>query len=237
MSQTRLSLWLNKGSEKHRKIFRTTAELSGADKNIVVPVKNGFDILNILNNQDENSIDHILISGHGGPTWLLNPRYGIVNYATKESQVDVSALAKAIDRVSTDDLLISLAACLCSRSPSWYLRLTGAIGSDWGPRGYRKGGRKSFSGKLRDCLFYHGKKARIRGHRVSGHAANCAILAEHKSPPYTSCETLFERALPGFEPTLKNRNWWIDTITGELAQRWLLGDDSVEHEISRLYYE
>jgi len=235
MSQTRLSLWLNRGSSEDRKVFRKVAELEGADQNIVVPVKTGFDVLDILKRQEKKSIDHLLIAGHGGPTWLLNPHYGIVNHATKQTQIDCAEFARIIDIISKDNLLVSLAACLCSRSPSWFLKLTRAIGSDWGPRGYRKGGKKSFSGKLRDYLYYYGTKARVRGHRVSGHAGNCAILAEHNGPPKSLCETLFERSLVGIEPTLKTRHWWVENVTGELAQNWLLGDDSIEPKILDLY--
>lgn len=237
MSQTRLSMWLNRGTSIDRKVFRHVAELGGTDKNIVVPVKSGREVLNILASQEKHSIDHIVIAAHGGPTWLLNPRYGIVNYARKDSQVDITELARAINIAAKDNMLISLAACLCSRSPSWFLRLTRSVGSDWGPRGYKRGGRKSFSAKLRDSLFYYGTKAEVRGHRVAGRASNCAILATHTMPPYTSCETLFQRALPGFEPTLKNRQWWVKNVTGELAQRWLLGDNEVESEISALFNE
>ena len=233
----RLSLWLNSGTISDRKVFRKVAELSGTDENIVVPVKTGADIIDILTRQDKNSIDHVLIAAHGGTTWLLNPRNGIVNHAKTDNQVDVSELAKVIDIASKDSVLVSLAACLCSRSPSWYLRLTRSFGSDWGPRGYKKGGRKSFSGKLRDYLFYYGSSARVRDHRVSKHSSNCAILAEHSEPPYTPCETLFQRALPGVIPSLRVRRWWVKNVTGEIAQKWLLGDDSVERLISDLYYE
>lgn len=235
MSQTRLSFWLNKGTSEDRKVFRKVAEADGADQNIVVPIKTGYDALSMLKRQEKKSIDHIVIAGHGGPTWLLSPVTGIVNNATKKTQTDVFEFSEIVDFVAKDNLLISIAACLCSRSPAWYLRLISAIGSDWGPRGYRKGGIKSFSAKLRDSLLYHGCNVRVRGHRVSGHAGDCAILAEHKTPPCSPCETLFERSLPGVEPMLKVRHWWVANVTGELAQNWLLGNDSVESVILDKY--
>ena len=233
---TRLSLWFDGGPKRDRKVFQSVAELGGADQNIVVPVRTGTELFDLVMCQEKRSIDHVLIAAHGGPTWLLNPRFGAVVRGQRKGQVEVWELAKALEQISKGRLLVSLASCLCSRSPDWYLRLTDRIGSNWGPRGYKRGGRKSFSGQLRDYLRYYGCDARVRGHRASGHSSHCAILAEHNGIPGSKCETLFERALPGVNPTLKVRRWWIKHVTGELAEGWLLGDDSIEKIIFDLYY-
>jgi len=232
---TRLSFWYDAGPQSDRDVFRSVAETSDVSVNIVAPVRTGLELLDVIIAQEKNSIDHVVIAAHGGTRWILNPRHGCVVRGDQQEQIEVWELAKALEPVSKGHLLVSLAACLCSRSPNWFLRATGQRGSNWGPRGYKPGGKSSFASNLRNHLVYYGCDARVRGHRASGHASHCSILAEHRGRAYTFCETLFGRALPNVKPTLKNRRWWTKNVTGDLAQRWLFGDNSVEKEILRLY--
>jgi hypothetical protein len=234
-----LSIWLDAHCPRgDMGVFRTAAELRDASTtDTVESVSNGVDLLNCIRSQN-GVFDHVVIAGHGGTTWILDDEYGVTTGVPRRpEQVSVWALAEALAGVTADGVLISLAACLCSRSPTWLLRqrLGQRIGSDWGARAYLPGGQASFSSRLRDAMVWHDVFARVRGHRASGHATALALLAEHSGLTATPCETLFQRALPPVAPDWTARRWWTRTVTGELAQRWLMGDDSVECEIARLW--
>ena len=239
--QNELSLWANSyGSAGDYGVFRTAAELREASvDDEVLSVTNGEDILAVLDAfQGHEVFDHIVIACHGGSTWLLDDEYGVTTGPVRRrGQVSVSELADAIAEVAAKDLIVSLAACMCSRAPlSWLRKKLGSnIGSDWGARAYQPGGEASFSARLRDELQYRDVWARVRGHRASGHATALALLAQHSGLAGTQCETLFGRSLGGIEPTAATRRWWTRTVTGLLAQRWLMGDDSVEAEIRALW--
>ena len=239
-----VSIWLNAhASPGDMGVFKSVAELSDAcDTDEVYHVKTGLELValaNDLERQGGHAVDHLVISGHGGPTWLLDDEYGVTTGRVRHAgQVTAWQVCEAWAQILHPRPLVSLAACLCSRSPSWLLtnRWTRPLGSDWGPRAYLPGGLCSMSGLIRDGLHMHGLYPRVRGHRGSGHASACSLLAEHGGPPKTPCTTLFQRALEGLEPTPKVRLRWVRLVTGKLAQRWLLGDDSVEEEIARRWY-
>lgn len=243
----RLTLWLDSHcSPADVGVFRGVADSSDVDEHIVKPVSDGEQLYEAIRSQTRFSIDHIVIAGHGGPTWLLDDQYGVTTATKKKGnkgQVNVGGIARVCARsMVSSGGLISLAACLCSRSPSWYLRWRwGArVGSDWGPRAYLPGGQASFSARLRDNMMWFGiRDIRVRGHRAAGHATALSLLAEHRGDGSavagTPCETLFQRALPGVEPTLTTRRWWVRHVTGDLARRWLLGDDAVCDEIRALW--
>lgn len=241
----RLSLWLNSHcSSADIGVFRATANLAGPDESLVESVSNGVALLDCIRRQERSSIDHIVVAGHGGTTWLLDDEYGVTTGCPRNSlQVHAHEMANACARaIVPSGGLISLAACLCSRSPAWFLRwrLGSRIGSDWGPRAYLPGGQASFSARLRDYMMWHGvRDIRVRGHRAAGHATALALLAEHRGDgsavASTPCETLFQRALPGINPTLITRRWWVRHVTGPLARRWLLGDDTVCDDIRALW--
>jgi hypothetical protein len=240
-----LSIWLDSHcSRGDVGVFRTAAELRAASTvDDVYPVSNGDELLALLADQPRHYYDHVVIAGHGGTTWILDDEYGVTTGAARnDGQVTVSAVARELARImrQSDDRLplVSLAACMCSRSPTWLLRsrLGRYIGSDWGTRAYLPGGDASFSARLRDYLHYFGCPARVRGHRASGHATALALLAEHSGGVGAGgkCETLFGRCFPHTKPHIRMRRWWVKHVTGRLAQRWLMGDDSVESEIRSL---
>ena len=212
-------------------VFRGVAGPDG------IPVSTGRELVDRLRETPLESVDHLVISAHGGSTWLLDDEYGVTTRGpAHRGQVPTYELAEALAPVLTAHPIISLAACMCSRSPRWYLRQRwGTVGSDWGRRAYLPGGQASLSARLRDGLQWHGIWARVRGHRAAGHASALALLAEHSGLAGTPCETLYGRALPDIEPTGRVRRWWTRTVTGQLAQRWLMGDDVVETEIRDAY--
>ena len=214
----------------------------------------GSEILDICSRLPRDSVDHVVISGHGGPTWLLDDEHGISTGTIRRSDEEsVGDLARELAPALRPGALVSLAACLCSRSPTWLLMQAAraaraahvaaggrmgraaekaiSIGSDWGLRAYQPGGLASLSARLRDLFAWYDAPVRVRGHRAAGHAVACPILAEHSWPATDPCEPLFSRALPGVAPDGAARRRWAALVQGDLARRWLLGDDSVEAEI------
>jgi hypothetical protein len=237
-----VSVWLDSHCTRgDQGVFRSAAQLRDAGvTDEVHAVSSGRELLELgaqLAGDDGPPIDHLVIAGHGGTTWVLDDEHGVTTGAPRRhDQVGVYELTAAWSPSLARLPLVSLAACMCSRSPRWYLehRLGGRdIGSDWGPRAYQPGGQASLSARLRDALVWHGHSPRVRGHRAAGHATALALLAEHAFPAASPCTPLFALACPGQRPTLRMRRRWVREVTGELAQRWLLGDDSVVAEISR----
>lgn len=236
----RVAYWLDAGSKRDRNTFRAVAESSEPDT--IEPVTSGRDLLRAICRCPPDTIDHVVIAGHGGTTWLLDSRRGVTTGdSSHPDQIRVFELAEEFGWSMRDGALISIAACLCSRSPTWWLRQRWGrhIGSDWGRRAYLPGGEASFSARLRDYLWWHGRSCRVRGHRAAGHASSLALLAEHRGgvdhPAGSQCDTLFDRTLPGVEPSLLVRRWWVKNVTGSLARRWLFGDDGSVLDIRSLY--
>ena len=239
-----LSIWCRShGSTGDYGVFRSAADLVAAGtSDTVVSVVSGADLLAVLESlQGETKFDRVVIAAHGGTSWLLDDLHGVTTRRRQyHDQVTVGELADSLAGVLADDPLISLAACMCSRSPTTWLREhLGRVDSDWGPRAYRPGGQASFSARLRDSLWHlHSIRARVRGHRASGHATALALLAEHRvdaADVCGPCTTLFERSLDTTPPDGPARRWWTRHVTGSLARRWLLGDDTVEGEIRAMW--
>lgn len=221
--------WLDSGPRAERSLFRSIAE-DRAD--VAHGVRTGRDLLELGEVFDGREVEHLVIAGHGGPDWLLSSRRGVTTArdARGDGQVSVMDLTAAWHGALARRPLISLAACLCSRSPRWWLRThLGRVVSSWGPRSYRPGGQASLSARLRDHLCWYGVHPRVRGHRAAGHASRLALLAEHRWPATSLCEPLWEQAHgQRLEPTLQRRRRWVELVTGRLAERWLLGEHCIE---------
>lgn len=235
-----LSIWCDSHAPpRDLGVFKSAAELhEAATVDTVESVSSGCELLECLASHTGENIDHLVIAGHGGPTWVLDDEYGVTTGTVRhEGQVHVHQVAQVLHGVMAKDGLISLAACLCSRSPAWFLqwKYGRQIGSDWGRRAYLPGGEASLSARIRDFMWWNGSSVRVRGHRAAGHATALALLAEHSGSAGAQCSTLFQRALPCVEPNLHARRWWVRTVTGDLACRWLMGDDRVESEIRAMW--
>jgi hypothetical protein len=235
-----ISIWLDAHcSAGDQGVFRSVAELAEADvTDELIAISSGRELLELagdLRSFGGPPIDHLVIAGHGGSTWLLDDEHGLTTGEPRHAdQVSMAEWADAWAPVLSPRPLISLAACLCSRSPRWYLRWRwGRLTSDWGRRAYLPGGLASMSARIRDHLVWHGLTPRVRGHRAAGHASALALLAEHRWPAAAPCVSLFRLALPAVAPTIMTRRRWVRLVTGDLAQRWLLGDDAVVEEIGQ----
>lgn len=201
-----------------------------------VPIVRGADLVELGEEQAPRSIDHLIIICHGGPDWLINSRRGVHATAAESAahgRVSAARLAGAWAPALKPGGLVSLCACLCSRSPKWWLVQAGGwTGNDWGAAAYRDGGERSFSAALRDELSRRGAPVAVRGHGTVGHVLYNPILREHGPEVGSAGRSLFGIALPGREPTARARAAWIGLARGELAEAWLLGDDSAAARIA-----
>jgi hypothetical protein len=202
------------------------------------PLHTGKELCELADRFEPRSVDHVVICAHGGPTWLLHPRTGVANADRfpELGQVDVAELVSAWSPAMTHKVLWSLCACLCSRSPTWWLRnFVGYVGSTWGTRSYQRGGQASFAARLRDMLIWWHHDPDVRAHKSAGDLAGNPLLSQHTFPSAELSMPLCTLALPLQAITIGFRRWWVRTIKGKLAERWLLGDDSVIDEIGELW--
>jgi hypothetical protein len=236
VSTKEVSIWSSvHGTRGDLGVFKSAAELRGLGMtDTIAPCQDGRAVLALAEEQAFRSVGHLVIAAHGGTTWIIDDEYGLTTgRARRAGQVTVKEFVDVWAPYLTETPLISLAACMCSRSPTWFLRRKWGrdIGSDWGARAYLPGGQASISARIRDGLVWHGLFPRVRGHRAAGHATALALLSEHRFPAGDECAPLFQITLPGIEPSLLVRRWWVRHVTGMTAARWLMGDDSVIDEI------
>ena len=128
------------------------------------------------------------------------------------------------------------------RSPKWWLdRYVGRLLSTWGPRSYDYGGQASIGARIRDRMTFNDVICNVRGHRSAGHTIYNPILARFIATAGSPCTSLFQLALNDELNIRDNRRRWArkpedgGEISGGLAMRWLLGDDSVLEEIHNLW--
>ena len=95
---------------------RAAAELGGELHHL----HTGRALLELSDCFASRSVEQLVVCAHGGPDWLINGSAGIRIARTNRGpdQVTVAEFAAAWAPVLTERPLISLAACLCSRSPS-----------------------------------------------------------------------------------------------------------------------
>jgi hypothetical protein len=220
--------------------FRSEAERVANDLEALgpFPLHTGREFVELAARFDRHSVDQVVVCAHGGPDWLLHPRTGIaINARFPElGQVDIAAAVAAWSPVMTHKVLWSLCACLCARSPAWWLRrFVGYVGSTWGPRSYQRGGQASFAARLRDMLVWYSHDPDVRAHRTAGDLVGNPILSQHTGPAAALSWPLCALALPEVPVTIGFRRWWVRTVKGKLAERWLLGDDSAVGEIATLW--
>jgi hypothetical protein len=187
---------------------------------------------------EERSVEHVIVCAHGGTDWLIHPRTGVAinDRFPQLGQVDVAELVAAWSPVMVDRVRWSLCACLCSRSPTWWLRnYLGRVPSTWGPRSYQRGGQGSFAARLRDMLVWWHHDPDVRAHKSAGDLLGNPLLSLHRWPAADQSIPLCQIALPEVIVSVGFRRWWVRTVRGRLAERWLLGDDSVVEEIATLW--
>lgn len=199
------------------------------------PAHTGAQLIDIAHQFEDESVDHLVIVCHGWTVKLLQRWAGV--HATVHRPPNVVSLdvfARAWAPKLTDKCAISLCSCMSSRSPAWYLRkLFEKVPAYWGPHSHSNGGKVSFSARLRDRLLKLGVSATVRGHTTPGHVTNNPTLREHRPIIRSEGESLFNRALGhlGVKPSWRTCRKFNNIVKGELAERWLLFDDTAVEDI------
>jgi hypothetical protein len=174
-------------------------------------------------------LEHLAMVMHGSTTGLLRPGSGHGLHRSASSPpalYSCNDFARAWAPLLADDALLSLCACLCARSPHWYLvQVFGTAPGAWGPESYRAGGKQSFAATLRDAFVRFGKPVRVRAHTVVGHVTGSPMLREFGPQLGAAGESLYARVFPGREPTLAMRRRWVPVVRGTIARDWLMGMD------------
>lgn len=213
-----------------------------------VDLRTGREAVEAADKFASGSVGHLIICGHGGASWLLNSRRGLVVERTNRGpdQRDVGAFAEAWAPVLVPHPQISLAACLCLRSPDWWLKryVSKVIPSAWSVESYLRGGQASFGARLRDRLVWEGLLPVIRGHLSEGHLTGNPLVAElpfMAGEPYVPLFELVTEKTKAAKITPADRNRWArkpehgGQFSGTPAERWLLFDDSVVEDLRAVW--
>lgn len=196
-----------------------------------VPVYDGWDLLAAARWFGSYAVTHLVLLGHGTPEAFLSPgRAGIHRWKERgQSLVSAATFAKHWAPVLASHCIISLAACLCGRSPHWYLtREYGRIVSPWGPESYRRGGQYSLAASLVQAFSRVHMPVQVRAHTAAGHCTDLAMIRAFTSDA-TLGNSLWSLASGSSQPpSLKQRNKWHQRIKGELARHYLLGLNDAE---------
>jgi len=188
----------------------------------------GQDVLAVLEDFPDDSLEQVAFFCHGISYALGRPgRLGFDVRPKRYSPPEICAhteLAEVLARKMKQGGLVSLCACLCSRSPRWRIRqLFGRILDPWSPQSYKDGGDASFSSRLCRTIDRIGKRVQVRGHVAAGHTINLALLRQHEGDEAVG-RALFQMVHgTGTKPTLRLRRQWNRIVRGRLAARWLLG--------------
>lgn len=177
----------------------------------------------------DESVSHLAVFGHGTPNGFFRPgRWGVDARPRRHDRpryISPQVFARAWAPKLTNDALISLACCLCSRAPKWRrIQLFGRDISAWAPQAYRDGGLKSVAAVLtRAFALYNKHGVAVRGHCAAGHTTYQALLREHRAHDEQGLgRSLFGMVFPGVEPTWPAMRRWQRIVKGDLARAYLL---------------
>lgn len=208
-------------------------------------IAHGFDstsgMLRPARQYADKSLNRLVVFAHGTTTGLGRPgKWGVDTRPARWGRpggrfISPDDFAAAWAPKLAPGALVALAACLCSRSPHWYLiKLYGSAVSPWGPEAYRSGGARSTSAAICAAFLEQGRRVRVRGHCAAGHTIHQALIRQHE-PGEAKGTSLFE-IVHGhdFAPTPAARRTWQDVVKGELAASYLLGMGAELHLLDRI---
>ena len=186
------------------------------------------------------SVARLVVFAHGTTNCFGKPgKWGVDTRPARWASsafIAPAVFARAWAPVLEPDALVSLACCLCSRSPHWYLtKVYGSVISPWGPEAYRDGGLRSPAAQLALSLASEGRNLRVRGHCAAGHTIQQALLREHLASVDNGLGRSLFQKLRGASAAANrvDRNLWQKVVRGNLAASWLLGldDRKTEREV------
>jgi hypothetical protein len=168
---------------------------------------NGLDIYRAILRQ--GAFDHLVIVGHGSPTWVGMPgKRGLHRHLHDGGDVvSVAAVGNLLRHAWC--MYVSLATCMSGASPKWYRTKTwGRLVSPWGKAAYSAGGKYSIASKLAkvgDCY--------VRAHTTSGHTSYNPAIREFGLDD--------DLGVP-LKPNNTSIKEWNNNMRGERAENALL---------------
>jgi len=232
----KIGLFLSDDSDEFPERAAAWSTQSGA---VCFPVHQGQDMVAPAANLPPRSVEQLSVFAHGTTCALGKPgRFGVdlrPARQLREGVLSPDEFTAAWGPVLTQGALVSLAACLCARSQHWYLqgrfgKVAATYASPWGQESYESGGATSLAARLVSSFSREGVTVHVRGHCAAGHCTRQALLRDFA--PGRNGLSLFRLVLgTNLKWTRKARNLWQSVVKGQLAERWLLGDDTVDHEI------
>jgi len=145
--------------EFHRAATRVARKLDGE----ISFYSSGTDIYRAVVRHE--SLWHLVIVGHGSPTWIGMPgKYGIHRWIHEPGvTIPASMLSWALKARGCE--YVSLATCMSGASPKWYrTKLWGKHVAPWGKAAYSVGGKYSIASEIAVR-----SGACVRAHTTSGH--------------------------------------------------------------------
>jgi len=206
----------------------------------VIPVEHGADLTAAAAWFAKGGVRRLVLLGHGSPTWFLRPeRAGLQRWLDRgEMVISCRTFAKAWAPILLPGAIISLAACMCSRSPHWYLNKTyGRVVSPWGDESYLAGGEYSLAQSLVKRLYEEGADVVVRGHTAAGHCTDLAMIRSHMATQKKG-RSLWALVTQGAKPpTLAEKKKWHQIVRGMYARHYLLGlrDEIVLQELRSVF--
>lgn len=234
----RVGLYLDGPEAEFERAAMAWSQQSGA---VCFPMRSLAGMIDRAAQAGGGTITHLAIFCHGTPAALGQPgRWGVDIRPARWVQpgfIGPEEFADAWGPKLAPHALVSLCACLCGRSQHWYLqqrfgKLVATFASPWGQESYENGGATSLAISLMRALGGEDRQVCVRAHCAAGHCTHQALLREFR-PGLSLGLSLFRRVVgPTAEWSLKLRNEWQSVVKGQLAERWLLGDNTVEEEIT-----
>lgn len=218
-------IYLNKDSRpaRRREFLNVARRIGDRYDSPIYGVHTGEELVELSKQFEDETVTHIILICHGWPNQFVLSDVGVHTWKENPAgMVSVARFVRAWARKLTGAPKVSMCACMCGRSPRWYLnKIYGRYVSPWGPVSYRPGGIGSVAARLRDELVMNGFIATVRAHTTAGHTTRNPIIREFLPLLGDPGVSMFE-AMWGMEPTLKNRRKWVREIKGQTAEDLIL---------------
>lgn len=214
------------------RVFRDNATLAGRFLGVApVPVRSAAEVLQAVR-QAPRGLNRLVMIGHGTQSLFFEPRgYGLRTGRrggdALPAWVSAETFARELARRAARGIIVSLAGCSAGASPAEY-RNPATITGD--------GGADSLAGQVRDALQRAGVGG--EGGEVRAHTTEGTVLLNPQGRTFKIKQA--EVGRPGKHimgqvwgrGALRTRNPgdWNRYARGEIATRWMLGEDLPHQE-------
>ena len=180
-------------------------------------LENGTAIINHLNDWPKNSLDRIILIGHGTPLWWGLPgKMGVYRHELRDKVLDAETFAKMAKMKTKPSGVIVFASCLSGASPAWYRKKIFGNSTQWGPQSHANGGELSLAGFVSKT-----SEREVRAHTTVGHTTqNPCIRVFYKTNTGLSiADFIYSIDLKTWKECAK----WNKEYKGEWSENALIG--------------